>query len=81
MQKRFIAGIMCSLAGLVVSYLGITRFRIVASKTVNGQVRWHFDSQTFFIISLVLGAAALAYTLWKWKSSRQLEKSAAASTS
>jgi NO-binding membrane sensor protein with MHYT domain len=73
--KRFLAAIILSLAALVVGYLGMTRFHLVASKTVNGEVQWRFDSMWFFITTLILAAATLAFTVWKRISSPQAEQS------
>jgi hypothetical protein len=64
---RFWAAVILSVAVLVLGYLGMTRFHVVASKTVNGQVQWRFDSHWFFIVTLLFGAVTLAYTLWKKK--------------
>jgi hypothetical protein len=63
--RRFWAAIILSGVALIIGYLGITRFHVVASETVNGQLRWRFDSKWFFIATLVLGAITLGYTLWK----------------
>jgi hypothetical protein len=63
--RRFWPAAILSILALVIGYLGLTRFSISASKTVNGEVQWRFDSKWFFIGSLVLGGLALAYTLWK----------------
>jgi len=46
----------------------MTRFHVVASKTVNGQLQWRIDSHWFFIVTLLSGTVTLAYTLfWKKK--------------
>src|SRR4051812_21057502 len=63
--NRFVASISLSLAALAIGYLGLTRFHLTASKTVNGETQWSFNSRYFFIATLVLGALTLAYTLWK----------------
>ena len=63
--RRFWAAIILSGVALIIGYLGMTRFHIVASETVNGQLRWRFDSHWFFIATLVSAAFTLAYTLWK----------------
>ena len=63
--KRFWAAVILSVTALVLGYLGMTRFHVVASKTVNGQVQWRFDSRWFFIVTLLFGTFTLAYTLWK----------------
>jgi len=62
---RFGAALLLSGAALVMGYLGMTRFHVVASKTVNGHLQWRFDSRWFFIATLLFGAYTLAYTLWK----------------
>ena len=62
---RFWAATILSGAALVMGYLGMTRFHVVASKTVNGQLQWRFDSRWLFIVTLLFGAFTLAYTLWK----------------
>jgi hypothetical protein len=64
-RRRFWPAVILSILALVIGYLGLTRFRVSASKTVNGVVQWRFDSKWFFIGSLLLGALALVYTLWK----------------
>src|SRR5678816_551870 len=63
--SRFWAAIILSGVALIIGYLGMTRFHIVASETVNGQLRWRFDSRWFFIATLIFGAFTLAYTIWK----------------
>jgi hypothetical protein len=64
-RRRFWPALALSMLALLISYLGLTRFRISAAQTENGRVTWHFDSRWFFIASLALSALALAYTLWK----------------
>jgi len=64
-HRRFRGGIILSVLAILCSYLGMTRLRLTSSETVNGHVRWSIDSQWFFMASLVLGAVALALTLWK----------------
>lgn len=65
--RRFWPAVILSGLALLLGFLGLTRFHIVASKTVNGQVQWRFDSHWFFIVTLVLGGGTLAYALWKRK--------------
>jgi NO-binding membrane sensor protein with MHYT domain len=65
MPRRFLAAVILSLAALFIGYLGMTQVHLVVSKTVNGQTQWHFDAKWFFIVTLLLGASTLAYTLWK----------------
>jgi hypothetical protein len=60
-RRRFLPAVILAISALVIGYLGMTRFHIVYSKTVNGQLRWRFDSRWFFIVPLVLGVTALAY--------------------
>ena len=62
---RFWAAVILSVAALVLGYLGMTRFHVVSSKTVNGQLQWRFDSHWFFIVTLLFATLTLAYTLWK----------------
>jgi TctA family transporter len=64
-RTRFLAAVILSLSALGIAYLGITRFHFSSTTTVNGQVEWRFDSRWLFIVSLVLGAFALGYTIWK----------------
>jgi hypothetical protein len=62
---RFWPGVILSLGTLVIAYYGITRFNFNSTTTVNGQVKWRFDSMWPFMGSSVLGAFALAGTIWK----------------
>jgi hypothetical protein len=55
-----------SLAGLILSYVGLTRFRLTYSKTENGH-GWSLDSKWFFLVSIIVAMAALAMTLWNLK--------------
>jgi hypothetical protein len=64
-SKRFGVSIVLCLAALATGYLGLTRFQVTASKTVNGHTQWSFNSRWFFITTLALGALTLAYTIWK----------------
>ena len=57
--------IILSVAALAMGYLGLTRFHLSGSKTVNGETQWSFNSRWFFIATLTLGALTLAYTIWK----------------
>ena len=63
--NRFAASIILSVAALAIGYLGLTRFHVSASRTVNGQTQWSFNSRWFFIATIVLGALTLAFTIWK----------------
>jgi heme/copper-type cytochrome/quinol oxidase subunit 2 len=63
--KRLWISAILSLLALAIGYLGLTHFQVNASKTVNGQVQWSFNSRWFFIATVVLAAFALAYAIWK----------------
>ncbi len=63
--KRLWISVILSLIALAIGYLGLTRFQVNASKTINGQVQWSFNSHWFFIATLVLAALTLAYSIWK----------------
>jgi len=63
--NRFVASIILSVTALAMGYLGLTRFHVSASRTVNGETQWSFNSRWFFIATLVLGALTLAFTIWK----------------
>jgi len=63
--RRFMPAVVLSLSALAIAYLGITRFFFTSTTTVNGQVKWRFDSRWPFMASLVLSALALGYTIWK----------------
>ena len=54
-----------ALAAAVIAGVGLTQFRIVASKAVNGVTQWRFDSRWFFSALLVLAVIGLAGALWK----------------
>jgi hypothetical protein len=57
---------------LLIGYLGLSRFQLNASRTVNSHLVWSLDSRWFFRVSLVLGAASLALSVWNWwKASRR----------
>jgi hypothetical protein len=70
-RRRFAAAIISSLGALLIGYLGMTQFRITASKAVNGQVQWRFDSRWFFIALLLLAAFTLACAVWKGRRRRE----------
>jgi hypothetical protein len=63
--NRFVASIILCVAALIMGYLGLTRFHLTASQTVNGETQWSFNSRYFFIATVVLAALTLAYTIWK----------------
>ena len=65
--RRFLAAVVLSLTAILLGYLGLTRFHVDASRTVNGQTQWRFDSKWFFIVTLVFAGATLIYSLWKQK--------------
>ena len=64
-RPRFWPATLAALAALMVGYVGLTRFQMTASKTVNGVTQWRFDSKWFFAALLVLAASALACVVWK----------------
>src|SRR4051812_12803756 len=64
--RRHRAAFVSSCAALLTAYFGLSRVRFAASQTVNGGVEWSVDSRWFFTAALILGAAALASTLWNW---------------
>ncbi|HWC59442.1 MAG TPA: hypothetical protein VHC44_07085 [Verrucomicrobiae bacterium] len=57
--------VLLSLLALAIGYLGLTRFQVNASKTVNSHVQWSFNSHWFFITTIVLAVLSLAYSIWK----------------
>lgn len=63
--KRFWISLTLSLFALATGYLGLTHYQVNASKTVNGQLVWSFNSRWFFITTVVLAFLTLAYTIWK----------------
>jgi protein-S-isoprenylcysteine O-methyltransferase Ste14 len=65
--QRLRAALISSCVALLVGGLGVSLIQLKASKTVNGQVAWSFDSRWFFIGALVLAGASLALTLWNWR--------------
>src|SRR5438067_12329176 len=65
--QRRRAAFVSSCVALLIAYGGLSRVRLNASKTVNGHVEWSVDSRWFFTAALILGAAALAVTLWNWR--------------
>lgn len=70
--QRLRPALIATVVSLVIGYLGLTRFRATASKTVNGEVQWRLDSEWFFVASLVLGGVALGLVLWHyWKNRTQ----------
>jgi|SRR5215831_7979149 len=63
-SKKWWASCILSAIALVIGYLGLTRIQFHASKTVNGHLEWSVNSQWFFIATVVLGAASLAWSVW-----------------
>ena len=63
--KQLWISVILSVVALAIGYLGLTRFQVNASKTVNGQVQWSFNSHWFFVATLVLAGLTLVYTIWK----------------
>jgi hypothetical protein len=72
-RGRFWPAVILSLASLAIAYYGITRFNFNSTTTVNGQVKWRFDSRWPFMASLVLGTFALVCTIWKKTKSAYLD--------
>ena len=54
-----------SFAALAIGYLGLTHFHFEASETVNGAVRWRFDTRWLFFVTVVAGACVAGYSLWR----------------
>lgn len=69
--RRFWPGIILSAVALAGGCLGMTHFRVMASRTVNGHIQWRFDSRHFFIGTMVLAGLTLALALWKEIKSRR----------
>ena len=61
--RRFWAPVILAVVALAIGYLGL-HTHITYSRTVNGH-GWSLDSRWFFVAPLVLGAVALALTLWR----------------
>ena len=53
------------LIALGIGYLGLTRFQVHASKTVNGELVWSFNSHWFFVATVVVALLTLACAIWK----------------
>jgi len=64
-RGRFWLAVILSLLALGLGYVGMTRMRVISTTTVNGEVKWRFDSNWLFVSSLVLGGSVLVYTIWK----------------
>jgi hypothetical protein len=64
-RKRLVPSVLLSSGALLLGYAGVKGFNVVASKTVNGERVWHFDSRWLFTLTLLFPAATLACTIWK----------------
>jgi hypothetical protein len=64
-SRRFRRSVILSLLALAIAWCGMKRFHFDSTTTVNGQVKWRFDSQWLFMASLVLGAFALGCSIWR----------------
>jgi len=69
-MQRWRAAFGLSCIALLIGYLGWSRIQLHASKTVNGHLEWSFNSRWFFIVAMVLGAVALAWSIWNWRKAR-----------
>jgi hypothetical protein len=61
------AAFILSCAAVLIGYWGLSRVHLNASKSINGQLVWSFNSRWLFVGALVLGAASLAWSLWNLK--------------
>ncbi len=68
--RRFRAAFISSCLAIVSAWLGLSSLQVSASKTVNGQVQWSFNSKWFFIGALVLAFGSLMLTAWNWRKTR-----------
>lgn len=68
--RRFWPGVALCVLALLAGFFGMTHFRVMASRTVNGNAQWKFDSKWFFLATLVLAALVLAFTVWRHRKSR-----------
>ena len=64
-RRRFGPALILSLLALAIACLGIARFYYTSTTTVNGVLKWRFDSKWLFIVSLVLSAFTVIYTIWR----------------
>ncbi len=69
LPRRFWPAVAFSALALVGGFLGIY-FRVIASTMANGRVRWKFDSRPFFIVTLIVSAVTLAFTVWRQRKMR-----------
>jgi hypothetical protein len=70
LPRRFWPGVVLSALALLMGCFGMTHFRVMASRTVNGQVQWKFDSKYFFVATLILAVLTLAFTVWRQRKLR-----------
>lgn len=64
-RTKFLPAMVLSAFSAGMGWLGTMLFNFRASKTVNGQVQFRFDSRWLFGVSLVLGIAVLLYSVIK----------------
>ncbi len=69
--RRFWGAIALSVGALLLGRLGLTRLAVSASKTVNGETVWSFNSRWFYIALIALASFALIRTLWARRSRAQ----------
>jgi len=60
-----VAGLLSAAGSLALAWLGLSRFHLETSKTVNGRLMWSLDSKWFFQAACVLAATALLLAVWK----------------
>jgi len=71
-QSRFIPAMALSFLALFVSCLGAARYSFSTTRTVNGVVKWRFDTRWLFIVSLILSVCAILLALWKKRRSKNV---------
>lgn len=69
LPRRYWSAVALSGLALIGGFLGIY-YRVIASTTANGTVQWKFDSRPFFIVTVILAALTLAFTIWRKKKLR-----------
>src|ERR1700733_1463448 len=67
--RRTGVALIASCLAVASAYFGLSRFHFAASKTVNNQLVWSFNSKWFFLASLILGVVPLGLALWHLKKS------------
>lgn len=67
--RRFWPAVAFSALALIGGFVGIY-YRVIASTMSNGRVRWKFDSRPFFIVTVILAAFTLTFTIWRKKKLR-----------